>query len=62
MDDITDRRAAPPGWIEVLVQSKAEIEAGLTVPLEPVLARLQASLDRMEARHAEQVKRPARQA
>jgi len=37
-----------------LERSEAQIAAGQTVPLEPVLARLRASVRRMETRRAEQ--------
>jgi hypothetical protein len=60
MDDITNRPSAPPGWIEALEDCKAQIAAGQTVPLEPVLGRLQASIDRMEARRAARTKTVAR--
>lgn len=38
-----------------LERSEAQIAAGQTVPLEPVLARLRASVARMETRQAEQL-------
>ena len=60
MDENSKRRQAPPESIEALEASEAEIGAGRTVPLEPVLARMQASLDRMLTRRAAQAKRPAR--
>lgn len=48
MDTIADR--LPPGWVtESLERSEAEIEAGQTVALEPVLDRLRASIARMKA-------------
>lgn len=40
----------PPGWIvESLDRSEAQIAAGQTVPLEPVLDRLRASIARMQS-------------
>ena len=46
MDRIADK--TPPGWMtESLDRSEAQIEAGQTVPLEPVLDRLRASIARM---------------
>jgi hypothetical protein len=47
-------------WLESLARSKAQIEAGQTVPLEPVLERLRASIARMDARRDEQTKQQAR--
>ena len=48
MDAIADK--TPPDWItESLDRSEAQIEAGQTVPLEPVLDRLRASIARMTA-------------
>jgi hypothetical protein len=47
MDAIADKR--PPGWVtESLERSEAQIEAGNTVPFEPVLDRLRASIARMK--------------
>jgi hypothetical protein len=40
---------APPAWLShSLEQSEAEIAAGRTVPLEPALDRLRASIRRMQ--------------
>lgn len=50
MDMIKD---IPAGWLESLAKSKAEVEAGKTVPLEPVLDRARASIARMKARRVE---------
>jgi len=48
MDAMADK--TPPKWLEdALERSEAQIEAGQSVPLEPVLARLRASIDRMKA-------------
>jgi len=60
MDKNSEHGRAPPVWIEALEASEAEIRAGLTVPLEPVLARMQASIDRMLERRAAREARPAR--
>ena len=38
----------PPGWLEALEQGRADAAAGRSVPIETVLAELQASLDRMD--------------
>jgi hypothetical protein len=40
----------PRGWIDSLARGKAEIEAGRSVPMEPFLDRLRASIARMKAR------------
>ncbi len=40
---------APAGWHESLARSKAQIAAGRSVPLLPVLDRLRASAERLEA-------------
>jgi hypothetical protein len=40
-----------PDWlVESLARSEAQIATGQTVPLEPVLDRLRASIDRMRGR------------
>jgi hypothetical protein len=55
--------ASPPaGWLESLARSRAQIEAGEIVPMEPFIARLRASIARMEARRREQPKRSTRKA
>ena len=40
---------APAGWHESLERSKAQIAAGESVPLLPVLDRLRAAAERIEA-------------
>jgi hypothetical protein len=51
MDSVADKR--PPGWLtESLERSEAQIAAGQTVPMDPVLARLRASIARMRAKGA----------
>jgi hypothetical protein len=55
MSDSNVPTSVPPGWIDALTESVAQIRAGHTVPMEPALARLQASIDRMEARRAARV-------
>ena len=48
MDTIADK--TPPGWVtEALDRSETQIASGQTVPLEPVLDRLRASIARMTA-------------
>jgi len=41
--------AAPAAWLESLARSKAQIAAGESVPLLPVLDRLRATAERLEA-------------
>jgi len=43
---------APAAWGEALEISMAQIAAGQSVPLEPALERLRASIARMEAKRA----------
>jgi len=40
---------APAAWLESLARSKIQIAAGESVPLLPVLDRLRASAERLEA-------------
>ncbi len=54
METVTDK--APRDWIESLERSEAQIEAGRTVPLEPLLDMMRASIARMESRRAEAAK------
>ena len=49
MSEAANSSRAPPGWRESLERSKAQIAAGQTVPLLPVLDRLRASAERLEA-------------
>lgn len=49
MSNTATRPAAPAGWLESLARSKAEIATGQTVPLLPLLDRLRASAERLEA-------------
>lgn len=58
MDKIAGESETPAEWIEALAESEADIAAGRIVPLEPVLARMQESIDRMEARRAARAKQP----
>ncbi len=50
--DMTESSVTPPppaDWRESLVRSKAQIAAGESVPLLPILDRLRASAERLEA-------------
>lgn len=49
MSNATNRASIPAGWSESLARSKAQIAAGQTVPLVPVLDRLRTAADRLEA-------------
>jgi hypothetical protein len=49
MSSTADRATVPAGWLESLERSKAQIAAGVTVPLIPILDRLRASVERLEA-------------
>ena len=49
MSNTANRAAAPAKWLESLARSKAEIASGRTVPLLPILDRLRASAERLEA-------------
>lgn len=49
MASTAPRASAPAGWLESLARSKAQIAAGQTVPLLPLLDRLRASAERLEA-------------
>ena len=40
---------APIEWLESLARSKAQIAAGQTVPLLPILERLRASAEQLDA-------------
>ena len=48
--NIPNDAPVPPGWIEALEESEAQIARGETVPLEPLLTELHALADRIEAR------------
>ncbi|MCB8874136.1 hypothetical protein [Acidisoma silvae] len=43
-----DREQIPPDWLASLVRSKAQAERGESMPLEPFMSRLKASIDRMK--------------
>jgi hypothetical protein len=49
MSAIEKGASAPAGWLESLARSKAQIAAGEQVPLLPVLERLRATAERLEA-------------
>jgi hypothetical protein len=57
MNQDPDSDAPPKGWIDSLVRAKAQIAAGQTVPMAPVVGRLRASVERMEARRAKAAKK-----
>ena len=49
MSEAANSSRAPAGWLESLERSKIQLAAGQTVPLLPVLERLRASAERLEA-------------
>lgn len=49
MSEAANPSRVPAGWLESLERSKAQLAAGQTVPLLPVLDRLRASAERLEA-------------
>jgi hypothetical protein len=49
MSNTANHASAPAGWLESLARSNAQIAAGKTVPLLPVLDRLRASAERLES-------------
>jgi hypothetical protein len=53
---------APEGWLASLARSKAQIAAGETVPLLPVLDRLRATAERLEAAQESSGEGPERSA
>ena len=42
----------PPGWVDSLIRSKAQVAAGEAVPMQPLLERLRARAERLERRQA----------
>jgi len=59
MDHPTDETLTPPGWTKALEESEAQVAAGQTLPLEPVLERLRTGAERIEARLRVKADRPA---
>ncbi len=54
MAGFTDQTVGAEDWRASLLRSKAQIDAGQTAPLLPVLERLRASADRLDAEHGEE--------
>jgi hypothetical protein len=50
--NLVEARKAPADWLESLERSEAQLACRETVPLEPVLDLMRASIDRMEAKRA----------
>jgi hypothetical protein len=48
--DAFETHVAPAGWLESLERSEAQLARGETVPLEPVLDLMRASIARMETK------------
>ena len=51
---------APAGWLDSLTRSKAQIEAGQTVPLLPILDKLRASAEAIETNDTDDLRQTAR--
>ena len=51
MDDNDDDTPRPPPahWLEAIAESDAQLAAGQTVPLEPLLEEMRRALERLEA-------------
>lgn len=45
-------RPIPAGWLEAMDESDAQLAAGQTVPLEPLLDELRRSAEQLEAKLA----------
>ncbi|MDA8252324.1 MAG: hypothetical protein M0Z28_24595 [Rhodospirillales bacterium] len=52
MTDTSDRTPAPPGWIEALAESEAELAAGVTVSGEAVHQELRDAITRLKTKRA----------
>jgi hypothetical protein len=48
MEEVDPLVSAPVGWLESLMRSEAQIAAGESVPLLPILDRLRASAEQLE--------------
>jgi hypothetical protein len=57
MDDSPTPASVRAGWLEALVESEAELVAGLTVPGDVVMGELYESIARMDAKQADAKKR-----
>ncbi len=55
MDAVADK--TPPGWLEILEESEAELAAGLTVPGDEVMRELHESIARLESKQANKPRR-----
>ncbi len=49
MSNVANQTRVPAGWQESLTRSKAEIAAGQSVTLLPILDRLRSAAERLEA-------------
>ncbi len=52
MDQDDAPRPVPPGWLEAMDESDAQLAAGQTVPGEPLLDELRRTAERLEAKLA----------
>lgn len=57
--DDTAPRPAPAGWLEAMDDSDAQLAAGQTVPLEPLLEELRLAAEQLEAKLAERPRHTA---
>jgi predicted transcriptional regulator len=53
-DENRTPRRAPQAWLDALAEGDADIDAGRIVPMEDVLAELEAALARMTAKSMRQ--------
>lgn len=59
MDRTPDQASAPPGWIEALEESDADLAAGRVVPMAALKAELRESIARLEAQGVEDDEEPS---
>jgi hypothetical protein len=52
MDSTQDPIDAPPAWVADLLASRAEVDRGERVDMQPVLDDMQAAIDRVRAKRA----------
>jgi hypothetical protein len=57
MDDNSLTRQPPPGWLEALARSEAQVAAGQIVSGEAIMRELDESIARLETKRADDRKR-----